>query len=1190
MVLRFFVRIPGMLICMLFCTPMLYSHFPVEMGTGHKIVKEEVQEDTISLLESTLRLDIETAGYYELLAWCERLAISTRGSKKDLANRLFNYYGLQVQDETVKAAPEKVISIESAGKTDYFTLEAIDEDYILLERDVIVTIRDNVKQSIHTIQAEQILFNRGKNLITASGNVKYRLEEKGKTDEFSGESLTFDVDNWDGVFFSGISETDRTIGKDDITFYYSGATIHRTEKNIITLTNGTITSSDPKKPNYRLVARKIWVFAPGEWSILNAALFVGKVPLLYIPFFFRAGDKLFFNPAIGRRDVEGYFLQTSSYLLGEKPAKKSALSFLQIGEEEDQEYKKEIQGLYLRKTVPLSEEKRKWRERLTETETYIKVLFDLYSRLGFFTGIEGHLRQFKDLDQWDFMAALGLSRNIYLDPGTGSYTPLWLDEEDVLRSTWNSSYIQGSRIPFRFGFSNTIKLNMDILRLEGNMEYYSDPYFLAYFSNREEDIDWSALVGLEDMTQTEEAGTTEENYTQDLDWQLKGVFNVPTTGTAPYISELKLTELSMSMLWKTKETETEGIQGLDAALPGYVPESARTVFSFPEKRFFYPESYVLPQASARVSGVIFESPGKPKAPQDSEERDTKKGEQGRGVIPPWEQQEKKDTEEQEEEPVFRLPEIMKDLPLPQKQKPVPFAQKVSYSVTPNVTLSTRMDSEDWLTPADIDFVKSYDNIVTTGTGSFAYTAAVLNDLFILDNSVAMSYDFRNHFNNMNVPEEEWAALLSQDYEATIFKTADTFTLTNAPFSWFTPLAESRIVYSMSFILFQRDFEELKEGSIPVYRNETVKWDRDFITAHSLNTQLKASIWNDLQTLQTVVTLPPLYGAVEQTLILLTGPLSTTMQWGIKEEEKGKDDAPLEEWVLQPYEITEKVDILTNTYLQQYFRYDFDKDLWNTSKTPFSTGFLENNISFNEEFTFGDASFPGEDIGDSRLFTYPTLSTASLKLFWLTAQFTMRRTRPYTFEPGLGWQAGDEDRFIPESLNSSITVDHSIDPLWRNRIRISTLFNTAYTLNLIRFTENLFTLKLSLNLFISEFMKLDFSFQTENKDTYRYFQSYCDFTGQERIPFFQDLLQSFRLFDMDLRREALFKAKSIDVDLVHHLGDWDLSIQYTGKPDLITDDDGFKQYIWDRSLSIFVKWNPIPEIKKEIRYSEGTLAF
>ena len=83
--------------------------------------------------------------------------------------------------------------------------------------------------------------------------------------------------------------------------------------------------------------------------------------------------------AIGYRNREGNFVQTTTYLVGQKKKTKSTLSFLRVSEF-DEESEQELKGLFLRT-------KRQKGIKAADADRVLKLMADLYSRLGFFTGM-----------------------------------------------------------------------------------------------------------------------------------------------------------------------------------------------------------------------------------------------------------------------------------------------------------------------------------------------------------------------------------------------------------------------------------------------------------------------------------------------------------------------------------------------------------------------------------------------------------------------------------------------------------------------------------------------------------------------------------------------------------------------------------------------------------------------------------
>lgn len=753
--------------------PWAVSLFLISLFTAPPVFSQEPEAaDETSILEKTLGLDIQTAGYYELLAWCDKAGLPQKGTRKDLQNRLYSYYGIASESGKPEESTGKIITITSAATTEYFTIEQIEENYIILESDVVIEMLDNGTKSVHKIKADRIVFNQTKNLITAIGNVEYILTEQDKTDFFRGESLSFDVDTWEGVFFSGISETERTIEDNTITFYYSGETIHRSEKDIITLTDGTVTSSENKKPNYRIKAKKIWVLAPGEWAFLSASLYIGHIPVLYLPFFFHAGDKLFFHPAIGSREKEGFFIQTTTYLLGEKEEEESTISFLQIGEENGETYEKELRGLYLRKKVPSSSQEGTKQKKALDPGTYIKVLVDLYTRLGLYAGIEGNIASNTIIDKFQFLASLAETRNIYK---TGASYTFLAENSGEYESYWHKSYLGSLLVPFRYGITGALALSHSIFTFKTDFEYYSDPYYLLHFSERAEDLNWSSLIGLE----SEEDTTTTDNISTEetLTWSAAASVTPPLKKLAPYISNFKLDNLSASLDWRSKDIDT-------AELSTYIDETQWTEFTFPEQKFFYPDNYVLPNAALTLSGTLISYPWKKKTgteETDSEESAAPEKE----ITPPWEKGDGAGSEEDiqdSDQEQLRVPERMKELPITAPLVYTPFRFDLSYLLNPKVIVSTQVDSADWLEREDIDISNSYSLFNTYGTGSVTGNARIFDSFIVLNNKLSIAYDFRSHFNPTAIDDPaEWLEKRRQVYAASYMKLLNNSTVTLSPF-------------------------------------------------------------------------------------------------------------------------------------------------------------------------------------------------------------------------------------------------------------------------------------------------------------------------------------------------------------------------------------------------------------------------
>lgn len=1159
--------------------------------------EEEPEDDELSLFLKTLQIDIQTAGYYELIAWCRRLGLSEKGTKSELVSRLFSHYGLEKRELEKKAG--KRITITSARKTEYFTIERIDEDYILLEGNVIVEVEEPEKNARHLVKAEKIIFNEAENVMTASGNVEYSLFEEGREEKFTGKSLTFSIDSWEGVFFQGYSQSSQQIGDDIIEFRYYGDEIYRTGNDVITLKDGTITSSKRPEPYYRVQAKKIWVLAPGEWAILGASIYVGEVPLLYLPFFFRNRDKVVFHPAMGFRDLEGFFLQTTTYFLGSSEEKDDSFSFLQIGEGGAGEQKKELKGIYLRSAGEMSPSEMEENEKLEQTGTYGKIMADFYSRLGLFTGLEINIGTVKWLDSFSFLGGIARSRSIFIDSETGWYTPFWSLDSGNVASRWDSSYLGAREVPFRYGFEQSLSVEESIFSFNTNFDYYSDPYFRRDFLDRSEETNWQAFTGieLEDEEEFLDTGVQEANVMQSLDWYWRGTFSPRLASLEPFLKSLTLNKAKIEMGWKTKDSAVEGVQGLDPDSGGYVPPSNRTESSFPEKKFFFPESFLVPELGVTISGTLVNWTG-PKETSESEQTETKKIETfpGKGLKNPISEPEEEagSLKEGEEggqtagkQKELRLPATQPDYTVPKPKIWTPLSQNLTYNFNPAFSLYHRLDSEQWNHPGDIDFSKSYSLLNTTGALTLNYTTDVFEQFLTLNETVNLSGAVKHHYDpSENLTDTQWEAYKNEDYTANNLRLLNTASLTLKPLITVDALSKSSLSYTLQSIIFQKVFTELTTDNDPVYQDQVVDWNRDFIKSHRTSASL---IWNVLdadQSLQLRYTLPPLNEEFQATAQAVTGPFTTYADWKTVKLE--------EVWTPQPLTLRETFSLQDFLTLEQQFLYSLEYDSWMRSTSSVLLSFFDGQLSFQESFIFGSPTEAEVETAPP-LFKNPYSNVSKLKVWWFSAQFTASNTNLYELDieteidPETGWIKQDEKAFQAETLTFSLNVNPTIDPFWKNRMKLSFQIVTDMTFNLLRFTENTLTFDFSVDFEIHEFLAFSFRVNSENSSMYRYFRGPAEQLGIQRRSLVSDLLKSFNIFNQAAREQSFFNAKTISFSLTHTLRDWNLNLDYTGRPSLAEDDAGFSYYKWAWSLSFVVQWQPVPEIKRKVLATDEDLA-
>jgi len=839
--------------------------------------QEQTGSTAANLIEETLGADIDTAGYYELVAWCRELGLNEAGTRQSLQKRLYAYYKIPPPGEVQEEGKKRLLEIKSAKETQYFTIEEIDENYVLLLGEVLVEIQE--EEATHRIRAHKILLNQTENILSAEGGIEYTLIKGNEEEVFRGERLTFDVDSWAGVFFGGGMEADRVVGGETIKFRFFGQSISRLDNNTVVMDRGRITSCEfTDDPHYHIRARKIWILAPNEWAILHAVLYVGNIPLLYLPFFFHPGEEFFFHPAIGYRDREGNFIQTTIYLIGQKKRSSSPLSFLAATEQSSTQYEVQRRGLFLRQLAdkPIQ----------VDENRFLKLMFDIYSRLGGFAGIEGSFPP-----KIDFKGGIGISRTITfseIEPGRWAYTPL-IDSGDGYRSSWNESYLFGLALPLRFGLESSWSLGSGGYRFSGKFEYFSDPFFSSDFYNRAEDTGLTRLIGVEPIA--ESAGEGEK---RNLTWELSGQADFTGNTDTPLIKTLSFPYIKANLYWQSR------VNNQLAA-----PDATYS----PSRLFYYPVSLKLPSATFQMLGDLLditrpsvEKAGKSERravptelrfPDGFEADHLPGGTAERGVS------------------ALRPPEPKANVPVSLQKTPLHF--RLSYQVRPSMTVEQSFNADNWQEPEDVTYDLKYTSLDTSGISSLDYSLAILENVLSLSGNLALTGYYRSRYRQSFQTGPEWDNLVLGDQQYSRLNVKSTFGLDYYPFADDPIFGGTSLNYDLSWILFHYILDPDSTIDDPLYYVPPPEWSPETVGLHSARAAFRWRMFDAENTLSLAAQLPPREGSLTGNLEFTVWLLTTTVNSVFKEQSGG--------WEFQPLVVRETLRLGESATLSEELRFD-----------------------------------------------------------------------------------------------------------------------------------------------------------------------------------------------------------------------------------------------------------------------------
>jgi lipopolysaccharide assembly outer membrane protein LptD (OstA) len=1090
---------------------------PGPQAASQPQVSEPTSEE---LITSTLVSDISTASYYELVTWCGQLGIEDSGSRADLQKKLYDHFSLTPPAEQKKAG--RSISVKSAKDTEYFTVSEMNEKYIVLRGDVVVVLNDPETGSTQEIHAQRLTLNQSLNTITATGGVEYMIKSGTTTENFTGESLSFNLNTWEGVFYDGSTSRPQARGSQTVTFHFQGDTISRLENDTVIMDGGSITSSDISvAPNWQMRAGRVWLLAPGEWALENATLFVGAIPMLYLPYFFYPGDEIFFNPVLGFDNKTGAYLQTTTYLMGKKkPQPNSTLSFMQLSGGGNTDYDQELHGIFLRK-IPLKAGTKQ------ESAPTLKLELDGYSRLGVFLGLMG---DFSPLAS--FQVGIAESRSLFQDPVTGvGYTPFFIDSNDEAVSIWNQSSVFGLMLPLRFGLKGDLSASAGIGSLSTHFEYYSDPYFTSDFYNRSEGMQLTNNL----QTLLTPPPSQQASRQSILSWNVTSRGDFSSLIKLPFIRALSIPFLNFMFTWQSRDAAS------DPDVPSIVAKAD------PARTFFFPSNLVAPNISVSLSGDVFRysSSQPPSAPVNPggtggpvpalspQSPSTPTPDPGKGFHPPELPTPPKAPEKpagQADHFTFQAPSRRQDVSVAAARQAESSAS-LSYQVLPRSTYQQTFDSSRWQKQQDVNFNLLYSTLESGGSTQLVGNYSILDNM--IGGSLTLSAD--GTYRLRSIPTDSSAVPIQQslirgDLNQDQLNIRTIFQSSVRPFAAFTMLSDSNLSYRLNLLLARESYDPTSDPLQPVFLSSNLgsvllPWNKA-VSEHALQSALSLKAFDSTSTLSFTAQLPPLDSRN------LTGQLNVAY------------------WIFQ-------------TRLQTGATYSQAMGVW--TYQPLIAG---------ETANFTKDSSLSEELQYNLTTQLLDRSTSQLRLWGLTSSFIALNMVPVDHLLGTPIP-GKSQTFLPSTFTIGYSYTSDTTYFWKNRIKLSGAVNTNWNQNLQKYTDNAFNFTLSLNLSIFQFLDLTFSSNSYNNLMYKYIPGW----GGKNV--FIDLLKSFDFFQFPIpqdRYDSNFKLRSLSIQAVHHLGDWDLSFQYQGSPQIVTNADGSRTNKWIDAFAILVQWVAVPELR------------
>ncbi len=527
-------------------------------------VETTAQTPSTDRNSKTLRFRISSATLYELRDLAAQYGLSAEGSAEALRARLYEHFGFS---PVTAPSGDVAMSIERAAGVEFFTLENGTKE-IRLKGPLEIRFVDS-QGTVHRVSAQYVVYNRDTKIVQASGSVVYTRESKSRTDTYKGESIAINLDDYSGVFVDGSFNMEPASAGGRTLIVRFDSLISRSQE-ILALADGSLTACDAIDPHYLLRAKKVWLFSSGDWAVANATLYIGKIPVLWLPFFYYPSKASMFHPTAGFRARAGGYLQTTTYILGQQGSDAHTSSALSVNQGALGSF-----GTYISQTKAVVE---------NPDSPQLAVLADAYSSLGIFAGLRGKAAINAPINiSW--LAALGLSRSVFLE-STGYYSPF--DAAGAYRSVWNGWKFAAVSIPVRIAadLEASSKSTTTGLSWKISLPFFSDPFVEQDFLDRNESTDFFSIFGGTGTTTISERTSLSQKVSLTGTWKGKGQSNTLS---------LSLNNLSAYLNWRNKYASTSGLDSTQLRL--YAVD--------PLRHFLYPDVARLLDTTVSVSQTIF---------------------------------------------------------------------------------------------------------------------------------------------------------------------------------------------------------------------------------------------------------------------------------------------------------------------------------------------------------------------------------------------------------------------------------------------------------------------------------------------------------------------------------------------------------------------------------------------------------
>ncbi|AJA58920.1 LPS-assembly protein LptD [Borrelia miyamotoi] len=1082
----------------------------------------------LTLLQKANLKELELSSDEDLKKWALKEGIQEKDVSKIKA-LLLEQFGISPNlfSKDIKDLGRYKIIIESTDNLENFTYELTEDENIIFKGRVSIVIEDVKDNKKHSIKGDKIIFNKKTKKLFSSGNVDYTLD-LSVNDKlyFYGSELFVDFDSQNFLLKDGIVQKKIHKNLVDHIVSFGGKVLKRLDNEANIIERAFITTSKVLEPYYSIKASKMWILPSGDFGFLNAVFYIGKVPIFYVPFFFKPGDNLFFHPSLGYSPRKGLTLFNTVYLFGKKSADINETSFLDFDLHAiyNTDKKPYIRNGYL--TYFFAED-----VVSKVNKDHVKFIFDIYSNLGFYLGFDFDLSNTLDVFKtFEGTFGIGLTRTLYQNSlSSGSYRSF--EENSIKYSLFsfdniNKGDIFGFEVPFRYLLKSKSEFLVRDALFSVIFEHYSDPHVIIDFKDRlESSTFFSILSSQKDLSET-------ENLIKTFDWNFSSLYNQTFSNNT--LIDYRLNNLGFTF----KLSDYANI----------FAKSPKTIKD-PTSRWFYLERVYIPYIDLNFQKDLYNSSWTYSFDDKNKEILMAPRVKNIGHDIVEDNKDKKNIKKHKEE---------KDLSKNLYLSPEPI---VSNDFVKRDTFYLRFGINPYL-KNNIFFENSKKSPQDFKYDVKAYLFDIKNKM-----NLKLHVDFYDQLVNfedvlyLNTVEYN---PLDKDYNLIAKDKKSEHSVINKtnldllPFIMYPSFSRSSIKYESKVTLYSFDRKYDQSSKVLDSKSSTIFWK----SPETFYQEVNMGLIYDYRFLTTSLsgilknTFENIYALSELKFTLEFPYLLQEVGIGIKYDKKF--DEKNNKFPLNKMNIDKNLKMSPALYYKIEPRYlDYLKLTFLVAYDP-----LINRVS-DLSFKFNSYDFKFE--------------------------FAMKDEFEYKYDKSIGdfVKVGSTTKFVPYSLSTQYKRDLYTFKFFDENFSFGLGIDVGWKMNLQKFVDNELWAEFIIEFKYAKFFELHFSTRSLNTKTFRYFSGYMNQVGLETINIFTDLFESFNFFDIQDRKESLFKIKKISTGFKFNFYDWKFGGEYSLNPDIFKDANDRYSFIWRNNFSIYISWNFFEPVKSSFENNAST---